>query len=478
MLDNETYNITWNENYTFWAHIYDDSKYNNTIISVDSLIAHNTVYQEVAPQFPLSYNCISLQCVYQGSFELNPSDDKLIGHTPVNGTLNVQMPVSLEIKIFNITDYSVVIMGVITPEGKSNFTIMNQTMMININGKDYPVNITVNEKYDGEHFYTWTIGNGTQTLDRLNAGTYTVTANYAGDKVHLAAKEAFKEFFVELHDIWIAVNASSIYAGETVRFNVTSNATNTKNGRISIRVNGIEIFKNIHLNPDGSKILEWNSSDPTYYQVLTKLGTYTVSIAFTNGSYFNYQLNYSTFDVKKSHTPIEANVSTPIFVGDALIINVTLNETANGFVKIFINGKEYVEEVIAGRVQFEIYGLPEGNYTNKTVIYVGSDVWYGNSTNITFTVNKKTEYVMDVKVDSITYGDNATIMVKVPTDATGNVTIYLNETNMGTFNVTGGSVQLVVSDLAGGDYVVNVTYNGDSKYNPRDKNNTKFKVKA
>ena len=69
MLDNETYNVTWNENFTFWAHIYDDSKYENTIISAQSLNTTNDVYQD-GSYFLLNYNCITLNCTYQGAFHI------------------------------------------------------------------------------------------------------------------------------------------------------------------------------------------------------------------------------------------------------------------------------------------------------------------------------------------------------------------------------------------------------------------------
>ena len=43
---------------------------------------------------------------------------------------------------------------------------------------------------------------------------------------------------------------------------------------------------------------------------------------------------------------IEANVTTPVAHPDAVIINVTVNRSATGFIKIIINGDEYVEEVL------------------------------------------------------------------------------------------------------------------------------------
>ena len=385
MLDNETYNVTWNEFFTFWAHIYDDSKYENTIISAHSLNTTNDVYQD-GSYFLLNYNCITLNCTYQGAFHLIPSDKNLKNNKVYNGTVNVKMPVSLEIVITNITDYSVGVWAKLTPQARSNFTIEGQTITLKVGDQKYIVPISVNEQIIVP-FTTWTIGNASQFLNRLNAGEYTATASYAGDDVHLAIENVTKSFYVELHKIWIALNVTDIFFGQTIAFNVTSNATETKHGYITIRVNGIEVFTDVKLYEDGSQMLYLPYDE--YKNIITQPGIYTASITFTNGSYFNYQLNFTTFEVKKFNTNISANVSTPISVGDALIVNVTVNETAKGFVKIIIDGREYIEEIRDGIARFEIYGLAAGTYTNKTVKYAGSDLFNGNSTNITFTVVPK-----------------------------------------------------------------------------------------
>jgi hypothetical protein len=188
--------------------------------------------------------------------------------------------------------------------------------------------------------------------------------------------------------------------------------------------------------------------------------------------------------VKKVNSTIEANVSTPIAVGDPLIVNVTVHENTEmheiitGFVKLIINGETYIQELDHEMAQFKIYGLGSGTYINQTVEYMGDDFYNENSTNITFTVNPKGNYVMDVKVDNITYGQDATIRVLVPTDATGNVTIYVDNNIVRNVTIVNGTAILVVSGLAGGNHTVNATYGGDSNYAYKDKNNTIFAVNA
>ena len=129
-----------------------------------------------------------------------------------------------------------------------------------------------------------------------------------------------------------------------------------------------------------------------------------------------------------------------------------------------------------GTALFNISGLAPGKYENIPVIYSGDTHFLRNSTNITFTVSPTGNFTIDVKVDNITYGQNATVRVLVATDAVGNVTIYVDGVDKGTVNLTNGVATLDVAGLAGGDHVVNVTYNGGPRYTPKDKNNTVFNV--
>ena len=63
------------------------------------------------------------------------------------------------------------------------------------------------------------------------------------------------------------------------------------------------------------------------------------------------------------------------------------------------------------------------------------------------------------------------------TDAVGNVTISIDGVIIKTVNLTNGVAVLDnIAGLAGGEHVVNVTYNGGPRYAPKDHNGTVFKV--
>ena len=79
MLDNETWNATWMENFTFWATIKDDN--DNSIISVKTLDSGNQKYPET---FLMPYNKVELPVVYQGIFYIRGMDSGLEDNTVFN----------------------------------------------------------------------------------------------------------------------------------------------------------------------------------------------------------------------------------------------------------------------------------------------------------------------------------------------------------------------------------------------------------
>ena len=143
MLSNKTYNITWMDEFTYYAEILDDTQKNH-IISVDSLYATNDVYGSAGGKsFPMKYNRVYIpQNYYQGAFHLMPHDSKLIGHEYKNGTVNVKMPLILELK-YELKGDNIVVTAKITPDSNgvySNFTLVDKLV-------SYSKVITIQETY-------------------------------------------------------------------------------------------------------------------------------------------------------------------------------------------------------------------------------------------------------------------------------------------------------------------------------------------
>ena len=305
----------------------------------------------------------------------------------------------------------------------SNYTI-NQGDKVHfvIGGKDYYGNILCIST-DNKH---WITAYANVTLNHMHTGTYTVTATFDGDDHHFNITNSTL-VVLDARQIWIAIEAADIYYNQTLVCYVTSNATNTENGFIYIRINGREVaIPDNKLEKDGSKVV--HITPEMYKNMINATGEYTLSVMFINGTYYDYKLNFSNFNVLKFNTNISANVTTPIEYGDTLMVNVTVNETFPGFVAVRIGEQIYVAYVHDGIARINITGLAAKTYTDIPVTYYSNSSFYNsNSTKITFTVNKKSTYVMDVKADDIFYHENATVRVKLPTDATGNVTVWVDD---------------------------------------------------
>ncbi|WP_188118152.1 Ig-like domain repeat protein, partial [Methanobrevibacter millerae] len=458
LLNNETWNTTWMEIFTFWANITDDN--NNSIISVRTLNTSNDVYQDKDNSYILYNNTFTSPAYFQGAFHLTAFDNGLHKNRVYNGTLNVKMPVTLKIDVGDVTQENFDVTISLTPKARSNFTIDKQIIKFKIGDKEIPLEIQCYEKLiDG--FTTWILANATKELGHLPEGTYTVTASYAGDEVHLAAYN-ITQFTIKLRETWIKIIINNITYGQRAIANVTTNA----NGTVLFSMNGRNVRENI---TDG-KI------DVVLPTILNP-GNYSMSVVYLGNEYYKYALNQTAFEVYYLNSTLKV-IPTNISYGEDEIINVTLNNnTTTGHIMIEINGREYVAPILNGTAMFNIDGLPTGKYENITAYYKGDIHFNGNSTNFTFTVNATKNFEMDVKVDDINFGQNATVRVLLKTDATGNVTIKVDDNIVETVIISNGTAVLGnISGLAGGEHIVNVTYNGDSSYAVKSINNTKFMV--
>ncbi|WP_458405217.1 Ig-like domain repeat protein, partial [Methanobrevibacter sp.] len=457
ILDNKTWNRTWMENFTFYANITDDNL--NTIISVRDLTTFNEGADDKT--YYMRYNKITLPLSLQGKFVIYADDNHLEKNTVHPGTLYVKMPLQLTVNYTDVSLEDITFTATLTPPAGSNYTIEGQTIYFKINDNTFPITIEGGVA-------TWTVATAILNQTHLPVGTYTITAEYMGDDFHLAVNN-FTTMVLTSHEIWIAVHAGDVFYGQPIAINVTSNATNTVNGVIIISINGRNISIPLKLNKDGSYMYQYNET--------LEPGEYTVGVLFRNGTYYAFQTNSSTFNVLKLNTTIEVNQTTPIKYGEDKIINVTVNETAKGFIKITINGTDYYGRISDGIAQFNFTGLDVGLYENITVEYLGSNIFNVNSTNITFNVIKTDDYNITVKADEIKYGENATIEVILPISASGNVTIWIDNVPYENVTVTNGIAKLEnISNLSGGEHIVNVTYNGNEIYASKSLNGTVLTV--
>ena len=162
--------------------------------------------------------------------------------------------------------------------------------------------------------------------------------------------------------------------------------------------------------------------------------------------------------------------------GENLTIYATLNGVNNtnltGNVIVTINNKNYSVVVINGKGNVSADKLPAGLY-NFSATWAGNDNYNGTNISGGFKINK-IDSTIAINVEDIKVGENATIIVNLDSDATGNVTITLDNQNY-TVAINEGQTIKVIGGLKAGTYDVFVKYICDNNYNSAQ-NTTKFTV--
>ena len=320
------------------------------------------------------------------------------------------------------------------------------SVTVNVNGKDYTepvVNGIANVKVSG-----------------LKADTYDVAVKYSGDNNYNDAV-ATSSFTVSKVDSTMDVTVDDIVFGEdlTVEAVLPADAT----GKVVIVVDGTPYTANI--------------TDGKATQVVKDLtaGYHTVSVKYDGDDKYN-DVVVDGFVIVDKAQPVLGVVIADVNYGNEFAIEATLtgvNSTPlTGNVIVTVNGKFYVVNVTDGKGTLTGVKLAAGTY-GFTAVWAGNDNYAAVDENGDFKVNKLNSTVA-VNADDIKVGENVTVSVNVPSDATGNVIVTVDGKDY-TVAIVDGKAVKTIADLKANNYTVTVKYAGDNNYNP-NQNTTKFTV--
>ena len=310
------------------------------------------------------------------------------------------------------------------------------------------VTVTVNGKD-----YTETVVNGVANVKvaDLKAGTYDVAVKYSGDNNYNAAV-ATSSFTVSKVDSTMDVTVNDIVFGGdlTVDAVLPDDAT----GEVVITVNGVDY----HVAIENGKATGTIGG--------LAAGDYTIAVKYAGDD------NYNAVDVTKDVNvakaqPVLGVVIADVDYGNGFVIEATLTGVngapLTGNVIVTVNGKEYTVKVAAdGKGIATGDKLAAGTY-GFAAVWAGDDNYNIVTENGDFKVNK-VDSAIDVAVDTIDFGEDAVISVKLADDATGEVVITVNGVDYHVA-IENGVASVTVSDLKAGDYTVAVKYSGDNNYN-------------
>ena len=323
--------------------------------------------------------------------------------------------------------------------------IVSGVVNVTVNGRSYNVAIV-----DGK---------GVLTISNLAAGDYAVDVNYAGDNKYVASSNSTK-FIISKLPSSVLVNVKDIIVGEDAIVNVV--LPDDATGSVTITVNGKDYVVDVKYGVANIAISD-----------LAK-GNYNVSVKYSGDGKYLPSENATHFDVVKAS---EYNVTIIIDVGDIVVgedavIGVSVPDIVSGVVNVTVNGRSYNVAIVDGKGVLIISNLAAGNY-NVNVNYAGDNKYLPSSNSANFTVSKVSSSVI-VDVGDIVVGEDAVIGVSVPDIVSGVVNVTVNGRSYNVAIVDGKGV-LIISNLAAGDYDVNVNYAGDNKY-VASSNSTKFTI--
>ena len=310
----------------------------------------------------------------------------------------------------------------------------------------------------GNNTYSAEIVDGVAVIDLSNetAGKHDIEVIYSGDKNH-KGKTVDSSVSIPKKATPISVTTHDIYVGDTEYIVVTVPEDAT--GTVTIEINSVPYNATIK---DGKASFEVTG--------LT-FGDKTVAVIYWGDE--NYAQNFTTaqFEVKKRSSTINAQPKD-VKEGKDEIITIYVPKDATGHVIVNINGVDYSGEIINGKAKLVVPKLPAGKY-DAIVTYEGDDKYLPSSTTTSFKVVKGATPISS-NDDYIEIGDDATVRVHLPSDATGYVTITVDGKEY-TAEVIDGVAVFYIPGLSTGTHTVTIYYSGDDKY-PANETTSKIVV--
>ena len=309
-------------------------------------------------------------------------------------------------------------------------------------------------------------------------GTENITMNYC-NFINITTRTWFDtsgKNFLNLNNCWFGYN------------NVTIN-----DARVIVSNNALFSISENQIAPGLFEItgkLMWND---TTMDGIDKLGLKTVYLSSPSGNFSdnNPVLKNGTFTViyKSDSTAhnitavldnevqnllfneINMSVETSdIVCGENATVNVILPANVTGNVTVNVNNKNYTKNNVNGTVIFIISDLAVGTY-NVAVSFVGDEA-QGMATAV-FEVYQLTP-VLNITVNDIIEGENATVVITLPEDATGSVNVTAGDKSQ-IVTVVNGTAKAIFTSLPAGKYNITAIYSGDNKYTPANET-AKFTV--
>ena len=166
------------------------------------------------------------------------------------------------------------------------------------------------------------------------------------------------------------------------------------------------------------------------------------------------------FEFLKSNPDINIE-SDDIMVGDVLFIQITTPSDAKGNITVSISNITKTSEITGSNTVFNFTNLNADNYM-VNVSYSGDEKYQTQTKTVNVNVNRYVSNTM-INLGEIIVDEDFLIEISVPDDATGNVSLYINN-NLFILTLNDAKANHTINNISRGDYIIKAVYNGNDKY--------------
>ncbi|MDO5848199.1 MAG: Ig-like domain repeat protein [Methanobrevibacter sp.] len=388
---------------------------------------------------------------FDGNGDYLPSNSSKVNFTVEKADSNLE--ISLDDVVYNKN-----ITGNVTLTSRGN--PIDGTVNVVINGKTYPIGVV-------NGFASFNIAN------ELSAGENTIKVSFDGSDDY-KPYSINKTIDVLKANATVSVTANDIRYGETPSLSVSAyGEKNGLNGTANININGNSHTMDI-LNGEGFLEL------PEFLSV----GNHTINVKFhENGGNYEDIENNASITVKEIEITIDSLNVTYGDYGEITIktnaevpinVTVTLNKISDSkMLSTTLRPGESQTIEVNGKIDLDMGILDAGTY-RVTVSEVDGDVI--NST--VFTVSKANTKD-ELNVNNLTFGDDITGDILITGDHDEGInctaTVSIDDKDYNLTLIDGKGSFCIPNDLAAGEHLLSLSFNGNKNYNPLS-NQTSFVI--
>ena len=295
-------------------------------------------------------------------------------------------------------------------------------------------------------------GNANYTINNMPGGNHTVAVIYPGDETH-DAKVVEQTLSIPKENIDANITVpSEVKAGENLEVLIDlPDAT----GNVTVSVDGVETV--VPLDENGKANFTVGDLD---------IGNHVVTVTYPGDDKYDsvtktVALNIPKVEIPNNETSIDVVIPEK---SKSPEITVSLPDDATGNVTVIVGNETYSVPVENGTAKITVPDLDLGDY-EVAIKYSGDNRYAPITKTQAISIPKEEIPVNETSVDINPDGKKSVVNVKLPDDAKGNVTVYVDGVEYAS-DVINGSANVTVPGLSSGNHTVVVTYSGDDKYAP------------